>query len=433
MGFFMEEIYKIFLACSGVSTDTRSIEKGNLFICLKGQNYNGNQFVSEALEKGANYVLIDEEEYHIEGKTFITDNCLVTLQQLANYHRTKFNIPIIGITGSNGKTTTKELTAHLLSQTYNILYTAGNLNNHIGVPLTLLKLKQEHQMAIIEMGANHPGDIQELCDIAKPNYGIISNIGKAHLLGFKNIEGVIETKTALYKSVNKNHGTLFVNKDDAILINNLPNNVKTLFYSGKNDQNADIVGNLDKLTPFIHLSWKSSSYSSPTIETQIIGEYNFYNLLAAITVAAYFKVDEKSINTGIETYKNENNRSQLQSTENNELIMDAYNANPSSMKSAITSFAKVERENKMMILGDMFELGEESYKEHEQICSLANSTRIPTYFIGENFYKHQGSSDYFFSTKEAFITHLKAHKTINHFILLKGSRGIALESLIDYL
>ncbi len=433
MGFFMEEIYKIFLACSGVSTDTRSIEKGNLFICLKGQNYNGNQFVSEALKKGANYVLIDEKEYHIEGKTFITENCLVTLQQLANYHRTKFNIPIIGITGSNGKTTTKELTAHLLSQTYNILYTAGNLNNHIGVPLTLLKLKQGHQMAIIEMGANHPGDIQELCDIAKPNYGIISNIGKAHLLGFKNIEGVIETKTALYKSVSMNLGTLFVNRDDAILISNLPKTVKTLFYSGKNDRNADIVGNLDKLTPFIHLSWKSSSYNSPTIETQIIGEYNFYNLLAAITIAVYFKVDEKSINKGIETYKNKNNRSQLQSTKNNELIMDAYNANPSSMKSAITSFAKVERENKMMILGDMFELGEESYKEHEQIYSLAYSTRIPTYFIGENFYKHQGSSDSFFSTKEAFIAYLKKRSIMNHFILLKGSRGVALESLIDYL
>lgn len=433
MGFFMEEIYKIFLACTGVSTDTRSIEKGNLFICLKGKNYNGNKFVAEALDKGANYVIIDEKEYYIEGKTILTDDCLTTLQKLAHYHRTKFNIPVIGITGSNGKTTTKELMAHLLSQAYTVLYTAGNLNNHIGVPLTLLKLNQQHQIAIIEMGANHPGDIQELCDIALPNFGIISNIGKAHLQGFKNIEGVIETKTALYKSIHKSKGTLFINSDDVILMENAPKDTKSILYSGINTTNTYITGYLDKLTPYIILNWKSSTYTSPSIKTHIIGEYNFYNLLTAITVASYFKVDDEAINKGIETFRNENNRSQLKQTANNELIMDAYNANPSSMKSAIVSFDKVDRANKVMILGDMFELGEESHKEHERIITLARSTLIPTFFIGENFYAFKDDNKSFFKSKDQLIAYLKENMLSNQFILLKGSRGIALEKLVDCL
>lgn len=433
MGFFMEKIYAKFLDCSGISTDTRTIEKDNLFICLKGQNFNGNLFAGDAVQKGAKYVLIDEKEYEIEGKTILVDNCLKTLQKLANYHRSKFNIPVIGITGSNGKTTTKELTAHLLSQSYNILFTKGNLNNHIGVPLTLLLLKKEHQIAIIEMGANHPDDIKELCDIANPGYGIISNIGKAHLQGFKNIEGVIKTKTDLYKSVAKNKGILFVNFDDKILKNNIPAQTAAVYYSGADNNTSHIKGQLIRLTPFIHFKWSNQGYESPELITQIIGEYNFYNLLAAITVADYFNVQIDLINKGIETYRNENNRSQLTRTERNELIMDAYNANPSSMHSAIISFSKIERPDKLMILGDMFELGDESQEEHKTIIETAEKTNITTYFIGKNFYSLRGNKTNFFESKDNFISYIKELLPSNYLILLKGSRGISLESLVSFL
>jgi len=433
MGFFMEKIYAKFLDCSGVSTDTRTIEKDNLFICLKGQNFNGNLFAGDAVQKGAKYVLIDEKEYEIEGKTILVDDCLKTLQELAKYHRSKFKIPVIGITGSNGKTTTKELTAHLLSQSYNILFTKGNLNNHIGVPLTLLLLKKEHQIAIIEMGANHPDDIKELCTIAEPDYGIISNIGKAHLEGFKNIEGVIKTKTDLYKSVANSNGTLFVNFDDKILKNNVPDKTTTIYYSGADNNNAPIKGRLIRLTPFIHFKWCNQRYESPELITQIIGEYNFYNLLAAITVANHFNVPPDLINTGIETYRNENNRSQLTKTERNELVMDAYNANPSSMHSAISSFSKIERPNKLMILGDMFELGTESEEEHRIIIETAERTNITTYFIGKNFYGLRDDKNNFFESKDDFINYIKVRSLNDYLILLKGSRGIALESLVSFL
>ncbi|HRO75073.1 MAG TPA: UDP-N-acetylmuramoyl-tripeptide--D-alanyl-D-alanine ligase, partial [Crocinitomicaceae bacterium] len=307
------------------------------------------------------------------------------------------------------------------------------LNNHIGGPLTLLKLKKEHQIAIIEMGANHPNDIQELCEIAEPNYGIISNIGKAHLLGFKNIDGVIQTKTALYRAVQQNNGLLFVNSDDEILCKNLPTSVKYLFYSAAEKQDLYITGKLVKLTPFIHLKWKNQDYESPELETQIIGEYNFYNLLAAITIATHFKVDPEKINTAIRDYRNENNRSQLVKTAKNELIMDAYNANPSSMKSAINSFNKIEHSNKLMILGDMFELGDETFEEHKNIVKLAQDTHIKTFFVGNYFATHAQQENNFFKDKETLRTYLNEHSIANYLILLKGSRGIALESLVDLL
>lgn len=430
----MENIYSHFLQCSSVSTDTRTIAKDTLFICLKGENFNGNKFALEALNKGAKFVLIDEKEYYIDHRTLLVEDCLKTLQELANFHRKQFNIPIIGITGSNGKTTTKELTAHLLSQQYNVLYTKRNLNNHIGVPLTLLNLREEHELAIIEMGANHPDDIKELCNISAPNFGIITNIGKAHLLGFKTIEGVIQTKTALYRSVIANNGTLFVNHDDSILTEHCSFYPKVNYYTGQGTTSSFISGSLTRLTPFIHLTWQSDSFKSQDLETQIIGEYNFYNLLAAITIATYFNVSTNNINKGIISYRNENNRSQLKATDTNELIMDAYNANPSSMTSAINSFSKIERSNKTMILGDMFELGEESFEEHSKIILLANQTNIPTFFIGKYFYEHKSpDSSNFFESKEDFISYLKIQPFVHQFILLKGSRGIALEELLTFL
>lgn len=430
----MENIYNRFLECTGVSTDTRTLQQDELFFCLKGENFNGNKFAKDAIAKGAKYAVIDEREYELPGKTILVDNVLKTLQNLANYHRRKFSIPVIGITGSNGKTTTKELIAHLLSQHFKVLFTNGNLNNHIGVPLTLLRLKKEYEIAIIEMGANHPGDIQELCDIAEPNYGIITNIGKAHLAGFKNIEGVIETKTALYRSVEKVSGTLFVNADDSILMKVIPA-ISKIEYSAQSSSNATIHGELIELTPLIHLKWNSVTYSSEALSTKIIGEYNFYNLLAAISIANYFEVPVTKINQGVESYSNENNRSQLKITAKNQLIMDAYNANPSSMSSAINSFDKVSHSNKLMILGDMFELGDESQIEHQKIVDLVREKQLTTYFVGERFYACRGEFEQqqFFQTKNAAIQRLKSQSPIDALILLKGSRGMALESLVDFL
>lgn len=435
-GFFcMENIYSKFLECSGISTDTRTIQENDLFFCLKGANFDGNKFASEAIEKGARYVVIDNATYTIEGKTLLVDDVLTTLQQLANFHRKQFSIPIIGITGSNGKTTTKELIAHLLSQSFRVLSTKGNLNNHIGVPMTLLRLRKEHQIAVIEMGANHPGDIKDLCVIAEPDYGIITTIGKAHLEGFINLDGVIQTKTALYRSVVQQRGTLFVNQDNPILIEHRPKDVAIEYYSAQGISSARINGQLMKLTPFIHLKWSSKDYDSEEIITQIIGEYNFYNLLAAITIADYFHVSPEKINNGIASYSNENNRSQVKKTEKNQLIMDAYNANPSSMTSAIDSFAKVVNPSKQMILGDMFELGKESKNEHLAIIQLVKDTAIPTYFVGNRFKECNIESKHllFFETKELLTQHILSHPIEKKLILLKGSRGIALETLVDLL
>lgn len=433
MGFFMEKIYSKYLECTGVSTDTRTIEKGNLFFCLKGENFDGNTFAKKAIELGAKYVMIDNVDYQIEGKTILVENVLKSLQHLANFHRRQLRIPIIGITGSNGKTTTKELTAHLLSQKFNTLSTKGNLNNQIGVPITLLKITKKHEIAVIEMGANHPGDIKDLCEIAEPNYGIICNIGKAHLEGFKNLEGVIETKTALYRSVQQNKGTLFVNIDDNILMNNLPGEGNYIYYSGEDNVKATIKGNLIKLTPFIHLKWSEGVYHSNGIETQIIGEYNFYNLLTAITIANYFGVNSDKINQAIKVYTNENNRSQLKETQKNTLIMDAYNANPSSMNSAINSFVKVDHTSKIMILGDMFELGLESELEHQKLIEKVEETSLPAYFVGERFYEFKNDKNNFFKTKGEFREFLIQNPILKSLILIKGSRGIALETLIDLL
>lgn len=429
---YMIELYKKFKECSHVSIDTRTLQNGCLFFCIKGANFNGNKFAEEALNKGAKFVVIDDEDYFIDQRTILVENSLKALQDLASYHRSKLSIPIIGITGSNGKTTTKELIGHLLSQKFNVLYTAGNFNNHIGVPLTLFRINENHDMAIIEMGANQPNDIQELCEIAAPTFGIITNIGKAHLLGFKNLDGVIKTKTALYRYIAENNGTLFVNLDDEILLNNIPHGVSMITYSTTGKTVATVQGKLDKLTPLLHLSWQNESYNSPTIATQIIGEYNFFNLVAAITIADYFKVDSEQINKGIESYVNENNRSQLVKTTTNEMILDAYNANPTSMRSAIQSFAKIDRTTKIMVLGDMFELGEETFKEHQAIVHLVEQTKIPCYFIGEHFYEH-ASSPSFFKTKEEFIVYLSENSITNSFLLIKGSRGIALEKITAYL
>ncbi|MFN5417980.1 MAG: UDP-N-acetylmuramoyl-tripeptide--D-alanyl-D-alanine ligase [Flavobacteriia bacterium] len=430
----MEKLFDLFYECKSVCTDTRKITPDCLFICLSGSNFNGNTFANQALELGAKYVIIDDKQFANSSEIYLVDNCLIFLQKLANFHRKKFNLPVIGITGSNGKTSTKELINCVLSKKYKTLATIGNLNNHIGVPLTLLNLNKTHEIAIIEMGANKFKDIEELCEIAEPNFGIITNIGKAHLEGFINFEGVLKTKTELYHSVSTNKGVLFFNLDDEILKSHLPKNTES--FSFGTDKTADIVGELIGLTPFVNLKWTSKTFHSEELQTAMIGKYNFYNFLAAIAFGSYFNVPNEAISEAITEYQPTNNRSQIQKTKKNTLILDAYNANPTSMRSAIESFAIIENHSKIAILGDMFELGSESQKEHEQIVSMIEDLNIKAFFVGKRFFESKNKENNkikFFEDKIIFKEYLDKNEFSDTLILLKGSRGIGLEELVEKL
>lgn len=429
----MEELFERFYQTSGVCTDTRKIEKNCLFIALKGDHFNGNEYAIDALEKGAQFAIVDEEKYANNTTIFLVNDGLLFLQKLATHHRDQFQIPLIGITGSNGKTTTKELIASILSEKFNALFTKGNLNNHIGVPLTLLQLNKSHNIAIIEMGASKPGDIQELTDIAHPTHGIITNIGVAHLEGMGSRENILQTKTALYRFLNSQTGHIFYNLDDKTLEKEVLNQCSTSTYGTSNA--ADITGTLLKVNPEVHLKWKSADYQSQELETQIIGKYNFSNMLAAICIGTYFKVPNKKINKAIQNYAPSNNRSQIQKTKHNTLILDAYNANPTSVQSALKSFATIESENKLFVLGDMLELGDEKNKFHEEIIALSKELQLQGIFVGKlfsNIAKKDKNIISFPTIKEAeeFLQTAQPKKNL---ILLKGSRGIQLEKLTDVL
>lgn len=418
---------------SGICIDTRKIEKNCLFICLKGENFNGNDFAEEALISGAKFVISDDSKYQNTENIYVVENTLKYLQHLSNYHRKQFEIPIIGITGTNGKTTSKELISTVLSEKYNALCTIGNLNNHIGVPLTLLKLNKEHEIAVIEMGANKPGDIKELVEIAEPTHGIITNMGKAHLEGFGSFEGVQKTKSEMYDYLSLNNSTVFYNCDDEILKSNLQNQKLNLIpYSS--EYNSYIKGELISMSPFINMKWKSSEYESPLLETKMIGSYNYYNFLAAICIGKYFGVENDKINHALINYQPSNNRSQIEKTANNLLILDAYNANPTSMKNAIESFNSMVSEQKLLILGDMFELGDDSTEEHKRVVKHTKELKLNTLFVGEHFYKNKIESDTnFFKNKEEIRLFLTNNTIKNNLILLKASRGIGLETLKDVL
>ena len=424
----IEQLYEKYISCEySVSTDTRNIKENSLFFALKGHNFDGNKFAKEAIEKGAKYAVIDNKSFFIDGKTILVENVLRSLQLLANHHRKQFDIPIIGITGSNGKTTSKELIGCVLETTFKTLYTKGNLNNHIGVPLTLLSLRKEHEIAIIEMGANGLGEIKELCSIAEPSHGIITNIGMAHIEGFGSFEGVKKTKKELYDFIALKKGTIFYNADDDVLNSILPSGIELISFGKKN---KNISGNIVESSPFIGFSWKSSVYQSSTIKTHLIGEYNFYNFLLAICIASHFKVDEEKINHSLSSYQPTNNRSQIQKTNTNTVIMDCYNANPSSVLAALKSFNLVEKENKFAILGDMLELGKISSTEHQKIYDFLKYNGINFITVGKEFKKLQHPHRNF-ENVELLIHFLKDKPIENAYILLKGSRGIQLEKLIE--
>lgn len=419
------QLHQLFLQCNSVSTDTRKIKKNSLFFALKGENFNGNTFTKQAIENGAKHVIIDEEEYFINTQTILVDNVLKTLHELATYHRNFLKVKIIALTGSNGKTTTKELINATLSQKYKTVATVGNLNNHIGVPLTLLSMNANTEIGVVEMGANHLNEIELLCNIAQPDYGYITNFGKAHLEGFGSIEGVIIGKTELYNYLIKNNKHIFLNADDAIQVEKLSGYIKKLGFSRTNKEYYKIE--LLEANPFVKLKAEDS-----TITSNLIGAYNFTNLCAATIIAKYFNVALENIKTGIENYTPQNNRSQIITIESNKIILDAYNANPSSMQAALTNFSNLKEGNKVAVLGDMFELGNEAEEEHHNIAKLAIDLDFDkVYLVGENFFKTEIISDKIkkYKSFEDFKNNFKKQKDIT--LLIKGSRGMALERTLD--
>jgi UDP-N-acetylmuramoyl-tripeptide--D-alanyl-D-alanine ligase len=400
-----------------------------MFFALKGENFDANTFAKDAIDKQAKYVIIDNKDYFINEQTILVENTLKTLQELATFHRDYLGLPIIALTGSNGKTTTKELINVVLSKKFKTKATLGNLNNHIGVPLTLLSFTKETEIGIVEMGANHQKEIEFLCSITKPDYGYITNFGKAHLEGFGGTEGVIKGKSEMYTYLIENDKIIFINADDEI------QNYKSVNYESKYSfslikNKGNIYINSITAKPFVEITTMDT-----TIKSNLIGLYNANNIIAAIAIGCFFKVSLKDIKIAIENYTPENNRSQLIKKGSNEIILDAYNANPSSMIVALENFIQLEKSNKLIIIGDMFELGEESIKEHKSIVSYLEDKNIQTYFIGKDFKSSQtlNPAFTFYSTFEEFSSEIKNTTLKKKSILIKGSRGMALERTLDFI
>ena len=417
----ISDLYKIFNNHPNITTDTRKIKENSIFFALKGKNFNGNEFAEKAIINGCHYAIIDQSKFQLTEKYILVDNVQECLQNLASYHREHLKIPVIGITGSNGKTTSKELIHACLSKELNTLATKGNYNNHIGVPLTLLRIKKEHEIAIIEMGANHINEIKFLCNIAKPNYGIITNIGKAHLEGFKNFEGVKKTKKELYNYIKINNGKIFINNEDTIL-KEISNDIDRISYGFS----GEISGSIKESSIFTNVQ-----YNSHIIKTQLIGTYQFYNIMLSIAVATHFGIKLKNISKALTTYKPHNNRSQVIRTESNTIILDAYNANPSSMFEMISSFSKIQNKNKICILGDMAELGEYSYKEHLNLINLIENLKINCFYVGNEFSKHNKNNS--FTDVYNLVYYLQSKQIKESTVLIKGSRSIELEKVIKVL
>jgi UDP-N-acetylmuramoyl-tripeptide--D-alanyl-D-alanine ligase len=425
----IEELYALFLENSSISTDSRQVVPGCLFFALKGDNFDGNRYAQKALDSGAAYAVIDDASY-AGGRTLVVPDVLEALQQLARMHRRKFQIPVLAITGSNGKTTTKELITAVLCQQFRVTATRGNLNNHIGVPLTLLNITPETQIAIIEMGANHQLEIENLCHIAEPTHGLITNIGRAHLGGFGGYEGVIKAKNELYNYLRTTSGIAFVNADNTLLME-LSSGLKRTMYGS--DGNNHTQGKASENMPDLEVEWVSGSGVIP-IKTNLVGHYNFENVLAAICIGSSFGVPSGAIKTAISLYSPSNSRSQALRTEKNSIILDAYNANPSSMKAAIENFRQMKAPNKMVVLGDMLELGEESAAEHLAIVDLVESSGFDrVLLVGPDFTEAAKGRFPCFPNSEAALQWLRDKQIKDSTILIKGSRGIKMEKVLEAL
>ena len=424
----IERIYELYKGAYTVTTDSRVITPGCVFVALKGEHFDGNDFALKVAEEGiAACVIADRQSLPKHERLFVVDDSLKALQELARYHREKLGTPIIGITGTNGKTTTKELVSAVLSKRYNIIFTQGNFNNQLGEPLTLLRIKPDTELAVVEMGASHPGDIKELTDIGMPNYGIITNIGRAHLEGFGGYEGVIRTKNEMYQHIAAHNGMLFVNKDNDLLMN-LAKDINKMTYGTGND--ADVQGKIVTANPYLTVEWNGYN-----IDTQLVGDYNFENVMAAICVGTYFKVPANDIVEALSNYCPTNNRSQVIETGKNRVVMDAYNANPTSMSHAIKNFRNICKDDNLLILGDMRELGTESEQEHKTIIELIKELGFKNVcLVGSEFSKVSENTEFVtFNNVEELAHYLQQHPVSSFDILVKGSNSIHLNKIIDSL
>lgn len=422
----IDKLYQRFNACSSVATDTRKLTQDCMYFALRGANFNGNEFVSKAFANGAKFCVVDDPKAVINENCILVEDVLITLQKLATYHRNAINISIIALTGSNGKTTTKELIYSVLSSQYNVKATIGNLNNHIGVPLTLLRFTKELDFGIVEMGANHQKEIEFLSNLAQPDYGLITNFGKAHLEGFGSVEGVIKGKSELYDYLKANDKTVFINSDDNTQTNQIGDYSNVITFG--NESNNNYVVTFLEANPFVTLQFEET-----VINSQLIGDYNYGNIAVAVAIGQHFKVSSKNIKNAIENYQPNNNRSEIINKQTTKIILDAYNANPTSMLAALKNLKQLEAKNKYLFLGDMFELGNEAEKEHQAIVDYIESNFEGNIFlVGKNFYKTKSKSALRkFSTFEDLKIILSNLDFKNSTLLIKGSRGMALERIIE--
>ena len=428
------ELYELYKQHPVVTTDSRKCPRGALFFALKGDSFNGNAFAAQALEQGCAYAIVDEVEYAVGGDEhyILVEDVLTALQQLAHYHRKQFKIPVIQVTGTNGKTTTKELAAAVLSQKHNVLYTQGNLNNHIGVPKTLLELSPEHTIAVIETGANHPGEIKFLAEIVDPDFGLITNVGLAHLEGFGSFEGVVRTKGELYDYLRAKHGTVFIDHDSEDL-KRIAGGLHQICYGSPCDEVLSVEGEVLECAPFLKFRWRPAGGEWQEVQTGLIGAYNMQNMLAAATIGRTFGVEVDSINRALAAYEPKNNRSQLMETDDNKLLVDAYNANPTSMRAAIENFRDMKVERRMVILGDMGELGESSWKAHQAIADLLVESGFEhVWLVGPKF-KAARHPFRTFDSVEQVKKALEIKKPKGYYILIKGSHSTRLYDLPDFL
>lgn len=437
----LSELYKLYQQHPLITTDSRDCPEGSIFFALKGESFDGNRFAKAALEKGCAYAVIDEREFAEEGngRLILVDNVLTTFKELAREHRRRFDIPVIGITGTNGKTTTKELIAAVLGEKYNVMYTRGNFNNDVGVPKTLFSLRPEHEIAVVEMGASHPGDIKALVDYVEPTCGLITNVGRAHLQGFGSFEGVKRTKGELYDFLESHNGLLFLNESNPDLMEMAAQRNFGRIISYGRDEGGNVEGEVIDCSPFLNFRWRQHLHAGQMpanayeVETHLIGAYNLDNMLAAIAVGLHFGVSPAQINHALGHYIPSNNRSQLETTEHNRLIVDAYNANPSSMAAAIDNFKLMKAERKMAILGDMLELGAVSDEEHQKtVDALAAAGIKEVWLVGEEFGKTHTAFRKFKNVDEVKAA-IAGHRPENYYILIKGSNGIHLSQLPELL
>ena len=432
----VQEIYDKLHNCTGVTTDSRKCGPGLMFFALKGERFDGNEFVRGALEQGCPYAVMDNKEFFDsqDPRMILVDNVLATLQQVAALHRRTLGTPVIGITGTNGKTTTKELTNAVMSTTYKVLCTQGNLNNSIGVPLTVMGLKPEHEYAIIEMGASHPGDIKELVEVSQPDFGLITNVGKAHLLGFGSFEGVKRTKGELYDWLREHNGMAFVNRDNEHL-QQMCKGLPLTEYGKPGQEGLLVEGEVLECNPFVKFRWRRGGGDWHTVQTNLIGAYNVDNALAAITIGLKFGVKEQDASDAVANYMPQNNRSQLTETGRNHLVVDAYNANPTSMAAALENFSMIKAQDKMLILGDMRELGDVSQDEHRRIVEeIRKYGFTQVWLVGSEFAGAAGDSGFrLFPDVEAVNSALKSEPVNGKTILIKGSNSIGLTKTITNL